>query len=75
MRTKIGALYIIEFLDHVQGDDTAAKSTVVGKLMERDRKKLVIASWWYDAIDYKKQDDFYTIVRSAVTSIKELRVD
>ena len=73
MRTKIGAIYHIEFEDHSQGSSTTAKSHLVGRLMERDRKKFVFCVWWYDNTEYRAQDDLYAIDRRTVDRMVELK--
>ena len=73
MRTKLGAIYHIEFEDHSQGSLETAKSHLVGKLIKRDRKLLVFCVWWYANAEYRSQDDVYALDRRAVDRMTELK--
>lgn len=74
MRLRKGQLVAVEFIDHVQHSNEPLTFVVYGRLLQVDRRSLVVGCWCY-AEPRKKFDhnvDRYTIVRSAITKITHL---
>jgi hypothetical protein len=70
----IGDTLEVEFLDHSEGDNEVL-FTLYGRLIEKDRTKIVVACWCYADHEEARDDNVtrYTILRSAIKGIWKLK--
>lgn len=79
-RPQVGDYVSITFLDHAENSHEAMVFELVGKLVEITRKSYKVYTWLYaDPVqrakdtDPDQNEDFYIIVKSAVSNINVLR--
>lgn len=86
MRLRRGQIVECSFLDHVSGGGKPIKFTAYGRLVAVNKQSITIAGWDYaqepsempvDAIRELQDSNIvhWTIVRSAITAIYQLRRD
>ncbi len=72
-RFEVGDVVEIEFLDHAEGDREIC-FTVFGRVVGKDRKKVVVACWVYqDATEpHDENSTMFTILRSTIRNLWKL---
>lgn len=76
---KVGDIVRIEFLDHAQNDTEPMLFECFGRIGSISKDAIVVYFWRYVSDVQKAKDsrddneDYYCIVRKAITSIKVLK--
>lgn len=76
MKTPIGSLIRIRFLDHIAsigGIHPPALCTVFGILIGQDKEAFYVASWLTED-NTEENSDSHTIIKSTVKEIKVMRL-
>ena len=80
MKSEVGDIVRIVFLDHAQGSEDSLRFEVFGRLDKITKSSYIVTSWRYvDDIDRVKDhnvrhnEETFAIVKKAVESIQSLR--
>ncbi len=69
---KRNAIVAVTFLDHVENDQKPTRVTAYGKLV-KIRPDCVVINAWVGEDDEVVNNKFFTVLRSTIQGIKELR--
>lgn len=74
---KVGKIYRITFLDHVEGGDAPQKFELFGRVAKLRKKSVTIVSWAYPGSTELCDDNtnHFCILRSAITRVDELHLE
>ena len=75
MKLRVGQLVAVEFMDHVEDGSEPMACTVYGRVAKVHKDFVTVDCWCYTNIEteYDSNVKRYTILRSTVVTMKELK--